>query len=297
MFSSINNKKQKKQERTYAGLDLFRAIDIIFAGLMVYSFAVAAKTNHTTVLIAPKSGFYYFIYQHVGRYLAEVMLALSKQYSAPVAIIIISAVFEILITPLSFYSIIQNERKRKILAQISPQLAIVDKWEKTHDLDPDDVAFLKDFRKRILRANGVKNLTVITWTIIVLQILFFIPLYQGVAYSSLKHMSIYGINLANRNMGVLLLATAVTFLSNGAGIFAASKSNRQYYSLLTGPIVTFISGYFLPAIIPSYWIITSLFSIVRSLIIGIVIKPRVKPGPVVTMIDEESSKLLLPSQS
>ena len=297
MFSSITTKKQKKQERTYAGLDLFRSIDIIFAGLMVYSFAAVAKTNHTTVLIAPKSGFYYFIYQHVGRYLAEVMLALSKQYSAAAAIIIISAVFEILITPLSFYSIIQNERKRKIMVQISPQLAIVDKWEKTHDLGPDDVVFLKDFRKQILRANGVKNLTVVTWTIIALQILFFIPLYQGVAYSGLKRMSIYGINLANRNLGVLLLATAVTFLSNGAGIYAASKSNRQYYSLLTGPIITFISGYFLPAIIPSYWIITSLFSIVRSLIIGIVIKPRVKPGPVVTMIDEESSKLLLPSQS
>lgn len=293
----LTNKQQKKQARTYGGLELFRAIDILFAGLMVCSFAAVSKTNHTTVLIAPKSGFYYFVYQHVGKYLAEVMLALSKQYSAPIAIIIISAVFEILITPLSFYSTIQNERKRKIMVQISPQLAIVDNWEKTHDLSPDDVEFLKDFRKRILKANGVKNLTVITWTIIVLQVLFFIPLYQGVAYSSLKHMSIYGINLANRNLSVLIMATAVTFFANGAGIFAASKSNRQYYSLLTGPIVTFISGYFLPAIIPCYWIITNLFSIARSLVIGAIIKPSVKPGPVVTMIDEESSKLLLPSQN
>lgn len=294
MFS-IN--KQKKQNRTYGGLELFRAIDILFAGLMVYSFATIAKTNHTTVLIAPKSGFYYFIYQHAGKYLADVMLSLSKQYSAPIAIIIISAVFEILITPLSFYSIIQNERKRKIMVQISPQLAIVDKWEKTHDLGPSDVEFLKDFREQILKANGVKNLTAVTWSIIVLQILFFIPLYQGVAYSGLKHMSIYGVNLANRNLGVLIMATVVTFFANGAGIFAASKSNRQYYGLVTGPIVTFISGYFLPAIIPCYWIITSLFSIARSLIIGTVIKPNVKPGPVVTMIDEDSSKLLLPSQN
>lgn len=291
------NKQHKKQERTYGGLELFRAIDIIVAGLMVYSFVFMTKTNHTTVLIAPKSGLYYFIYQHAGKYLAEVMMALSKQYSAPIAIIIISAVFEILITPLSFYSIVQNERKRKIMVQISPQLEIVDKWEKTHDLDPDDVAFLKDFRKRILEANGVKNLTLVTWTIIGLQFLFFMPLYQGVAYSGLKHMSIYGINLANRNLGVLIIATAVTFFANCAGIFAASKSNRQYYVLITGPICTFVSGYFLPAIIPSYWIITSLFSIIRSLIIGIIIKPNVNPGPVVTMIDEDSSKLLLPSQN
>lgn len=291
------NKQRKKQERTYGGLELFRAIDIIVTGLMVYSFAFMVKANHTIVLIAPKSGFYYFIYQHAGRYLAEIMMALSKQYSAPIAVIIISAVFEILITPLSFYSIIQNERKRKIMAQISPQLEIVDKWENTHDLNPDDVAFLKDFRERILKANGVKNLTVVTWTIIVLQILFFMPLYQGVAYSGLKHMSIYGINLANRNLSVLIIATVVTFFVQCASIFAASESNRQYYSLITGPIVTFVSGYLMPAIIPSYWIITNLFSIIRSLIIGIIIKPNVKPGPVVTMIDEDSSKLLLPSQN
>lgn len=294
MFSI--NKQRKKQERTYGGLELFRAIDIIFAGLMVYSFAFMANTNHTTVLIAPKSGFYYFIYQHAGRYLAELMLALSKQYSAPIAIIVISAAFEILITPLSFYSIIQNERKRKIMAQIAPQLAILNKWENTHDLDPDDVNFLKDFRKQILKANGVKNLTAVTWIIIALQVLFYIPLYQGVAYSGLNHMSIYGINLANRNLDILIIATVVTFFTNCAGIFAASKSNRQYYSLITSPIVTFVSGYFLPAIIPSYWIITRLLSIIRLLIIGLVIKPSVKPGPVVTMIDEASSKLLLPSQ-
>lgn len=290
------NKQRKKQARTYGGLELFRAIDIIVTGLMVYSFAFMVKTNHTVVLIAPKSGFYYFIYQHAGRYLAEIMMSLSKQYSAPIAIIIISAVFEILITPLSFYSIVQNERKRKIMAQISPQLEIVDKWENTHDLSPDDVAFLKDFRKQILKANGVKNLTLVTWTIIGFQILFFMPLYQGVAYSGLKHMSIYGINLANRNLGILIIATIVTFFVNCASIFAASESNRQYYSLITGPIVTFVSGYLMPAIIPSYWIITNLFSIIRSLIIGIIIKPNVKPGPVVTMIDENSSKLLLPSQ-
>lgn len=290
------NKQRKKQVRTYGGLELFRAIDIIVTGLMVYSFAFMVKTNHTVVLIAPKSGFYYFIYQHAGRYLAEIMMSLSKQYSAPIAIIIISAVFEILITPLSFYSIVQNERKRKIMAQISPQLEIVDKWENTHDLSPDDVAFLKDFRKQILKANGVKDLTLVTWTIIGLQILFFMPLYQGVAYSGLKHMSIYGINLANRNLGVLIIATIVTFFVHCAGIFAASESNRQYYSLITGPIVTFVSGYLMPAIIPSYWIITNLFSIIRSLIIGLIIKPNVKPGSVVTMIDENSSKLLLPSQ-
>lgn len=291
------NKQKKKQARTYGGLELVRAIDIIFAGLMIYNFAVMTKTNHTTVLITPKSGFYYFIYQHMGRYLAEVMLALSKQYSVPIAIIVISAVFEILITPLSFYLIIQSERKRKIMEQISPQLEIVDEWDKTHDLGPDGVAFLKDFRNQILKANGVKSLTAITWSIIGLQVLFFIPLYQGVAYSGLKHMSVYGVNLANHNMSVLILATTVTFLSNCAGIFAASKSNRQYYILLTGPIITFISGYFLPAIIPSYWIIINSFSIVRSLIIGIVIKPKVKPGPVVTMIDDASSKFLLPSQN
>lgn len=288
------NKKDKPENApTYGGLGLFKAIAIMDAGILLLFHPT--KQVH---LIAPKSGFYYYMYQYFGKGLGDLLTAMTKAMGPGVAMLVLCLAFELVVTPLSCYSIYISEQRRLKLGQAAPQLALVRQYENTHSLTDDQMQRLAKIRQAIVKVNGIKNITFITWLIIGFDIVFFVPLYQSVAYSSIGKMTILGVKLSERSMPVLLVATVFSFLSSAASILAASSTNRKQmtYMLWTSPLIIFTGGLFMPAIIPFYEATTSVFSILRSLLSYWVIKPLVAKRitkPVVLIEDTDSIKGLM----
>lgn len=290
---------KKKQENkpenapTYAGLGFFKAMAIIDVGLLLLFHPT--KQVH---LIAPKTGFYYFMYQYFGKGLGDLLAMMTKYMGPAMAMLTLCLVFELIITPLSCYSIYISEQRRLKLGQVAPQLALINKYENTHSLTDDQMKRLGKIKQVIINVNNIKSITFVTWLIIGFDIVFFVPLYQSVAYSPIGKMTILGVKLSERSIPVLAIATIFSFLSSAASILAASSTNRKQmtYMLWTSPLIVFTGGLFMPAIIPFYEITTSAFSILRSLLSYWVIKPLAAKKiakPVILIENDDSIKWLM----
>lgn len=296
---SEQSKKQKKQENkpenapTYAGLGFFKAMAIIDAGLLLLFHPT--KQVH---LIAPKTGFYYFMYQYFGKGLGDLLAMMTKYMGPAMAMLALCLVFELVVTPLSCYSIYISEQRRLKLGQVAPQLTLINKYENTHSLTDDQMERLGKIKQAIIKINNIKNITFVTWLIIGFDVVFFVPLYQSVAYSPIGKMMILSVKLSERSIPVLAIATIFSFLSSAASILAASSTNckQMTYMLWTSPLIVFTGGLFMPAIIPFYEITTSAFSILRSLLSYWVIKPLAAKRiakPVILIEDADSIKGLM----
>lgn len=292
---SKQSKKQNKLENapTYGGLGFFKAMAIIDAGLLLLFHPT--KQVH---LIAPKTGFYYFMYQYFGKGLGDLLATMTKFMGPAMAMLVLCLAFELVITPLSCYSIYISEQRRLKLGQVAPQLALINKYENTHSLTDDQMERLGKIKQAIIKVNNIKNITFVTWLIIGFDIVFFVPLYQSVAYSPIGKMMILGVKLSERSIPILVIATVFSFLSSAASILAASSTNRKQmtYMLWTSPLIVFTGGLFMPAIIPFYETTTSAFSILRSLLSYWVIKPLAAKRiakPVILIENDDSIKWLM----
>lgn len=265
------------------------AIAFALDGMILISTSVAIgifnqRLNSNQQLLkvyAPKTGLYHFIYQYGSIYLHQLLVWLTNALDAPGSLGIAIVILTILIKLLTWINNLIVLKDNITISQrqhiLLPQLKLVDRPLQYEPLNSNQSKQLKNLRKNCLKENKALDRK---WPLIVNMItttIIFIALYQSIAYShDLDHSIFLGINLTQRSLKLTVLSSLLYALGNVISwmfLTPYAKAHDSLISYLATPFTTFMSGYFLPSIIPLYWITSAVCLIVQRLITHYIFEP------------------------
>ena len=282
----MSEKKKKKWHLPHKHLSpqqkMYDSFLTFSGGLALLYFSQHLQAHmHTMKIIAPQSGLYFYLYKYVTIYLHSFLKILEHVCSSSAfAVILLAIIIRICLMPLSLYNskrhVIMNERVRII----APQLKLIEDTMEFEAVNKKQRKELLALKHKTQIANGTLFTQWPFYILIVLQSITMIALYQSVAYSSEFWQSTFaGIHLGSASIGLTICASLSYLASNLIMIFGMTKQERKSLPQSTywlSAVSIFCSGYFLPAILPLYWLTNGLFSSCQNYINYFILRPHAR---------------------
>lgn len=297
--------------KQYFRLSFFNKVSVVgsIMGLntMIILFENRLKSGQVIKLYAPTAGYPYWIYHHLT-YFGHVILntflyIFPGKIGVLFSLILLTVLVYLLLFPLSIYQHHVIMKRKSIMDLLKPQLDDINWFLKYGRITKSQRKKLIKLRKEVYRENRLPNIWLILIVRAVLQFFVLLTLYQTVAYSSALKMDLGLISLAKQIPSLALISAILNLISILVQYFGLSSSSRKSYdwtSFVISPLSRFLSGYFLPSIIPIYWIIGQTIMIIENYLIYYRLRPylkkhyeRQKPKIKHLFIDREQLKTFL----
>lgn len=297
--------------KQYLRLSFFNKVSVVgsIMGLntMIILFENRLKSGQVIKLYAPTAGYPYWIYHHLT-YFGHVILKMflhifPGKIGVLFSLILLTVLVYLLLFPLSIYQHHVIMKRKSIMDLLKPQLDDINWFLKYGRITKSQRKKLIKLRKEVYRENRLPNIWLILIVRAVLQFFVLLTLYQTVAYSSALKMDLGLISLAKQIPSLALISAILNLISILVQYFGLSSSSRKSYdwtSFVISPLSRFLSGYFLPSIIPIYWIIGQTIMIIENYLIYYRLRPylkkhyeRQKPKIKHLFIDREQLKTFL----
>lgn len=273
--------------KQYLRLSFFNKVSVVgsIMGLntMIILFENRLKSGQVIKLYAPTAGYPYWIYHHLT-YFGHVILKMflhifPGKIGVLLSLVLLTALVYLLLFPLSIYQHHVIVKRKSIMDLLKPQLDDINWFLKYGRITKSQRKKLIKLRKEVYRENRLPNIWLILIVRAVLQFFVLLTLYQTVAYSSALKMDLGLISLAKQIPSLALISAILNLISILVQYFGLPSSSRKSYdwtSFVISPLSRFLSGYFLPSIIPIYWIIGQTIMIIENYLIYYRLRPYLK---------------------
>lgn len=239
------------------------------------------QAQRTTV--APKSGFYGWIYHWISIPLQNIMMQLAHMIGgangAGWAIIIITVIVRLILLPLMLGQQTKAVRQQEKMGQLNPQMERLQKAMKQKNLSQAQQLELSQLQRRLYSENEVSLMGGIGCLPLIIQFPIMIGIYQAVQYSHLlTATSFFGISLSQKSFLLGIIATLLTFVQTYLSLVGMPESQKKQMqtTIWASPIMTlFIASYFSGAL-ALYMLAGALVAVVQQLIVTFIIMPKTK---------------------
>ena len=279
----LPKKQQTKTKKEKSAMASF--IDgmlLLSASSSIVLFSNRLNQHLTTIkLYAPTAGPYYFIYEHGSKYLHNVLLWLAQIFNTPYAIGFAVIALTILVRLITFSGIVFTRKLNMTANQrqlrLKSQLDILRHILLYYPLNQKNSLALRNLHETCLKRNHAKANRVFAYVNMAISIVIFTALYQSIAYATkMEKVYFFNINLMQHSVLLTLISSvlyAIGYTYRWSLFTPAEKASTSAASYFLVPFTTFMSGYFLPAIISLYWTASASCLIIQYVVMHHVVEP------------------------
>lgn len=222
---------------------------------------------------APKSGFYFYLYNNVTKNLEHVFEYMINNWHLTPAIAIILFILLvrlILVFPLDTYITKQTRETHEKLKLLRPQLQMIHNIIAYQAVSNNQRKQLDNLRNQVLVKNKAKSNAYLIGLIVFIETIIGIELYQLIAYSpELAHAQFIGINLGSRSWTLAFSAALLSLIANVvriSGYTPVQKQNVGLMNYIMTPLSILASGLFFPAVITLYLFTIQFLTLIQNII-------------------------------
>lgn len=251
--------------------------------LLLVTLLLTACTQSSSVLKAPTSGPYYWVYKWIGLPIEHLMITIQHKIGGTNgpgwAIAIITFVVRLILMPLMLSTQRKSVRQQEKMSRLQPQMKRIQDALKRPGLSQEQQMQISQLQMKIYKENNLSLTGGIGCLPLLLQFPIMIGIYQAIAYSpELSNSSFMGIALGQRSFLLAVLA-GLSYLVQGyislIGLPEEQKKTMQM-TLILSPLMTFFFSVTFPAALAFYYLLGGLIAILQQLITTFLIMPRTK---------------------